>query len=257
VSRVLLQAEAVTLRVGGDRELVAALDLAVRPGAFVAVLGRNGTGKSLTLHTLAGLRFPSGGRVRLDGHDVDRMARRDVARRVGLLLQDLEPGWPTTVLESVLVGRHPHLAPWQWEHENDRRIALAMLARVGLGAFGARSTATLSGGEQRRVAMASLLAQQPDVYLLDEPMNHLDPHHQFAVLDVFRERAHAGQAVVATLHDPTVAARYADEVLLLHGDGRWQAGPADELLRPEPLSELYLTRVVESCVDGRRVLVPV
>lgn len=131
----------------------------------------------------------------------------------------------------------------------------SMLARVGLGDSAARLTGTLSGGEQRRVAMATLLTQHPALYLLDEPTNHLDPHHQLAVLDLFREQTHGGCAVVATLHDPTMAARYADRVVLLFGDGRWLAGPAHTVLTAENLSALYLVRVVETAVEERRVFV--
>ena len=115
---------------------------------------------------------------------------------------------------------------------------------------------TLSGGEQRRVAIASLLAQAPQVFLLDEPTNHLDPHHQIAVLELFRAQANAGRTVIATLHDPTLAARFADRVILLFGDGRWRAGAAREALTSEALSELYLTPMLgDRRRTGRRVFV--
>jgi len=120
-----------------------------------------------------------------------------------------------------------------------------------------RRTDTLSGGEQRRVAVAALLAQQPAVFLLDEPTNHLDPHHQLVVLGLFRELARAGRTVITTLHDPTLAARFADRVLLLHGDGRWTLGPVGEALTEASLSDLYLAPMMELDKDGRRVFVSV
>lgn len=239
----------------GSRQLVRDLTLSIAPGEFIALLGRNGSGKSLTLHTLAGLRTPAAGRVRLGGQDIGDCPRPFVARRLGLLLQDLEAAYATTAMESVLIGRHPHLHAWEWERDADRDIAAAALARVGLGDAAARSTQSLSGGEQRRVAMAALLAQQPALYLLDEPTNHLDPHHQFDMLDAFQDRARAGNAVLATLHDPTIAARYADRVVLLFGDGRWRAGPTRDVLTAQSLTELYLTRIVEAQVEGRQVFV--
>ncbi len=254
MSRPILAARGLGIR-AGERVLVRALDLEIRAGECVALLGRNGAGKSLTLQALAGLDRPAEGMITLEGRPLDGLPRRAIARHIGLLLQDLESGHSETALDTVLVGRHPHLAPWQWEREADRRLARSMLTRLGLGEFAARRTATLSGGEQRRVAMATLLAQQPSVYLLDEPTNHLDPHHQLAVLDLFREQAHGGHAVVATLHDPSLAARYADRAVLLHGDGRWLAGPVDEVLTPENLSALYLVRIVATSVEGRRVFV--
>lgn len=237
----------------GDRQLVARLDLEVRGGEFVALLGRNGTGKTLTLHALAGLVAPAAGGVWLEGQRLDGLARREVARRLAVLLQDLESADGLSALETVLVGRHPHLPAWQWERDEDRRVALAMLARVGLSHAARQPMQELSGGEQRRVAMATLLAQQPATFLLDEPTNHLDPHHQLEVLDLFREQTHGGHAVIATLHDPTLAARYADRVVLLHGDGRWICGETRTTLTAESLSALYLARVVESAVEGQRV----
>lgn len=254
MSRTILAVRGLDIR-AGERLLVQGLNLDVHAGESIALLGRNGTGKSLTLHTLAGLRTADGGSLILDGKPLDTFARRGVAQRIGLLLQDLETGHSQTVLETVLVGRHPHLAPWQWERDEDRRLARSMLARVGLDLPGSRTMVTLSGGEQRRVAMATLLAQQPELFLLDEPTNHLDPHHQLAVLDLFREQAHGGRAVIATLHDPTLAARYADRVVLLYGDGRWLAGDAREVLTAGNLSALYLAPVIAAQVEGRRVFV--
>ena len=239
----------------GERELVRDLSLHFVPGEVLAILGRNGCGKTLTLHTLAGLRAPAAGVVSLDGRPLAALKRRAVALRLGLLPQDLEDAFVTTALETVLIGRHPHLALWQWETAQDEAIARDALAAVDMTRFAQRHTATLSGGEQRRVAVAALLAQQPEVFLLDEPTNHLDPHHQLAVLGLFRQLADTGRTVITTLHDPTLAARFADRVLLLQGDGRWSAGAVATALTAEALSELYLAPMLELRQDGRRVFV--
>ncbi|HVC30778.1 MAG TPA: ABC transporter ATP-binding protein [Steroidobacteraceae bacterium] len=239
----------------GARRLLTGLSLEFRPGEFVAILGRNGSGKTLTLHTLAGLRQPGGGGVYLDGTQMERLSRRTVALRVGLLPQDVEESFVTTALEAVLVGRHPHLKLWQWESAEDERIARDALTAVDLDGFAERRTDTLSGGELRRLAVAALLAQEPSIFLLDEPSNHLDPAHMLGMLRLFREMCSAGKTVVATLHDPTLAARFADRVLLLHGDGRWAAGAATELLTAQRLSELYLAPMLELEKDGRRIFV--
>jgi iron complex transport system ATP-binding protein len=239
----------------GARRLVAGLSLEFRPGEFIAILGRNGSGKTLTLHTLAGLRRPQAGEVYLEGTEMAGVSRRAVALRLGLLAQDVEESFVTTALEAVLVGRHPHLKLWQWESAEDERIARAALTAVDLEDFAARRTDTLSGGELRRVAVAALLAQEPRVFLLDEPSNHLDPAHQLGILGLFRELCAAGKTVIATLHDPTVAARFADRVLLLYGDGRWAAGAASHLLTAEHLSELYLAPMLQLEKDGRRIFV--
>jgi iron complex transport system ATP-binding protein len=239
----------------GTRELVRELSVQFAPGEVVAVLGRNGSGKTLTLHTLAGLRPPAAGEVWLDGAAMRGLGRRAVALRLGLLPQDLEDAFVTTAIETVLIGRHPHLSLWQWETAEDERLAHEALAAVDMADFAQRRTDTLSGGEQRRVAVAALLAQQPEIFLLDEPTNHLDPHHQLAVLSLFRELASAGRTVITTLHDPTLAARFADRVLLLHGDGRWSLGPVGTTLNAAALSGLYLTPMIELGRDGQRVFV--
>jgi iron complex transport system ATP-binding protein len=250
----LLAASAVSVRAGA-RELVHGLSAGFNAGEVIAILGRNGSGKTLTLHTLAGLREPAEGVIWLDGVAMPQMRRRALALRLGLLPQDLEDAFVSTAIETVLIGRHPHLSLWQWESAQDERIAREALSAVEMEEFALRRSDTLSGGEQRRVAVAALLAQQPAIYLLDEPTNHLDPHHQLAVLTLFRGLADCGRTVITTLHDPTLAARFADRVLLLFGDGRWSLGPVGTTLTAASLSELYVAPMIELGRDGRRVFV--
>jgi iron complex transport system ATP-binding protein len=241
----------------GRRALIHDLTFDLRGGEFLAVLGRNGSGKSLTLHTLAGLRAPAGGQILLNDRDIATMRRRSIARQLGLLAQDREDSLSLDTLESALVGRHPHLGFWQRETARDREIAQAALRQVGLGDCASRLVNTLSGGEQRRAAIASLLTQQPRVYLLDEPTNHLDPHHQVQILHLFRSLCREGSSVLATLHDPTLAERFADRVLLLYGDGRYQLGPTAEVLSAAELSALYLTPIEVLGAAPRRAFIPV
>ncbi len=249
-----LTSRALDVTVAG-RSLVRALDLEARGGEFIAVLGRNGVGKTLTLHTLAGLRAPTAGRVELDGLGLAAWPGRERARRLSLLPQTTEDPFPSTVFDTALIGRHPHLPFWQWEGAEDFAQARAALAAVGLAGLEARAVESLSGGERRRLAVATLLAQDAAVCLLDEPTNHLDPQHRNEVLALFRARATAGLLVIATLHDATLAARYADRVLLLHGDGRWDFGDAATTLTASQLSELYRVPVEELAARGGRVFV--
>lgn len=237
------------------RSLVDGLSMALSPGDFLAVLGQNGSGKTLTMHTLAGLRAPVAGRIMLDGRALDSLRRRQVATRLSLLPQDADDVFPATVLETVLVGRHPHIAAFAWESSADLEIARAALERVGLAGFAGRHVDTLSGGERRRVAIAQVLTQAPGACLLDEPTNHLDPQHQLQVLALFAAEVARGCVVVATLHDANLAARFANRCLLLYGDGRWRLGPADELLNESNLTELYETPVEAVPWRGRRIFI--
>ena len=250
--RELLGTAALDVAVPG-RRLVEALDFAVAAGQFVCVLGANGAGKSLTLHTLAGLRAPTAGTVRLCGRLLGDWPRRERARRLGLLTQVSEDPFPGTVLDAVLVGRHPHVSLWHWESEADVAVARAALAACDLAGLEERAIDTLSGGERRRAALAAVLAQDPDVLLLDEPQNHLDPHHQLDVLKLLRSRADRGRAVLAALHDPSLAARFADQVLLLYGDGRWAFGDTATTLTAAALSDMYQVSFEEVLVGGRRL----
>lgn len=247
----VLSCAELTLRVPG-RTLVDRLDLTVRPGRVLAVLGRNGAGKSTTLHALAGLRYVVNGEVRLGGRPLQTWSRREIARRVGLLPQANEDPFPATALDTVLVGRHPHLDFWRWETDADREIARRCLTDVDLADFGDRELSTLSGGERRRVAAATVLAQDPQTYLLDEPIQQLDPQHQYGILRLFRELAQRGRAVAMILHDAGHAARFADDALLLFGDGRWVHGPCSEVLNEASIGELYGLPVRElRWADGR------
>jgi iron complex transport system ATP-binding protein len=236
--------------------LVAGLDAAFRPGHMIAVLGRNGAGKSSLLHVLAGLRPPAGGAVEWQGRGLGHWPRRELARHVGFLAQASEDPFPGSVLETALVGRHPHIGFWQWEGEADRAVARRCLAAVDLAGFEEREVETLSGGERRRLAIAAALTQEPRVYVLDEPVQQLDPLHQLEVLRLFRARADAGACVVMSLHDPGIAAFYADESLLLFGDGRWLKGPTSDVLGEESIGALYGVAVRELRWDGGRTFVP-
>jgi len=234
------------------RTLVRDMDLSVLPGQVLAILGQNGAGKTLTLHTLAGLRDPARGEVHLDKQPMAQLSRRDIARKLGLLLQTYEDPFPGTVLETALVGRHPHIGFWQWESAADLIVARQALADMGLASLQERDIHTLSGGERRRLAIAALLAQQPCVYLMDEPLNHLDPQHQLQVLRLFKDLADNGKTVIMALHDANAAMAWCSHALLLHGDGSWQYGPCTDVLSDGNLSRLYQTPVTGIEWNGKR-----
>ncbi len=223
------------------RILVDALALDVSGGELIAVLGKNGSGKTLTMHTLAGLRPAAAGRLVLNGENLATTRRRDIARQLALLPQHVDDIFPATVLDTAMIGRHPHIGRLSWESQHDVAVANDALDAVGLAGLSSRDVLTLSGGERRRLAIAQVLTQQPHTYLLDEPTNHLDPQHQLDALQLFRDKADAGGIVIASLHDVNLAVRYADRCLLLYGDGRWDLGLTSEILNPGRLSELYST----------------
>jgi len=252
----LLHTEALGIEIGGKR-IGRNLGLRIEPGQSWAVLGANGAGKTTLLHTLAGLRPPAEGTVFLDGAPLDRWGRRASARRMGILLQDSSDPFPATVLETALIGRHPHLGPWQWEGPGDHEAARRALAEVELETFAERPVDTLSGGERRRLALATLMVQDPAIYLLDEPTNHLDLHHQIRLLGRLRERTRAREgALVMALHDVNLAARFCDHVLLVFSDGEALHGSAEELLEPGHLTCLYRHPIEMVPLGDRNAFLP-
>jgi iron complex transport system ATP-binding protein len=251
---IALSCENLSVSVG-ERTLVRTLSLDLRIGSMTAILGRNGAGKTLTLHTLAGLRPAAAGIVRLSAEPISSVPVRQRALRSALLLQASEDPFPSTVLETVLIGRHPHIDFWSWESAEDREIATQALHEAQLSDFANREVATLSGGERRRVAIATILAQNPTAFLLDEPLNYLDPHHQLDVLNLFAARAQRGHAVLMSLHDVGLAARFCERALLLFGDGEWIEGPVSEVLNEASMTRLYGVPMREIIWDSGRTFV--
>lgn len=232
------------------------LDFAVEPGQIWGVLGPNGAGKTTLLHTLAGLRRARSGVSRLDDRPIQQWRRRTVAQRLGVVFQERQDGFPATVLETALIGRHPYLAPWDVETAEDLEAARSALRAMELAELEDRLVNTLSGGERQRLALAVVLAQQPALWLVDEPTNHLDLRHQAAVMQLLHNQAHSGRGVFLCVHDVNLAARWCTHLLLLfpNGDACW--GPAQEMLIARVLEDLYQQRLVTGEVDGVPVFLP-
>jgi len=252
----LLEANRLAVAIGG-KQVCRDLDLSVHAGERIAILGRNGAGKSTLLSVLAGLRAPQAGELRLGGATYAALGPRAAARIRGWLPQARSDAFSSTVLETALIGRHPHLARWDWESENDARIARAALAAAGLAGFEQRDVQTLSGGERQRLAIATLLTQAPRLFLLDEPIAHLDLNHQIAALDLFAARSREeGAACVMVLHEPGLAVRFCERALLLFDDGSTTLGAIDEVVTVDTLARLYAHPLREIRDGGQRWFIP-
>lgn len=252
----MLRTESVTLSFPG-RVLVTGLDLEVLPGERWGILGRNGAGKSTLLHCLAGLRPPQSGKVLLRGVAIDSLARRTVARSIGVLLQEETQDYWGSTRDYALLGRYPHLRSVFGPGADDRELADAALDAMDLSVLGNRTYRSLSGGERQRARLASLLAQEPELYLCDEPLQHLDLRHQVGALDELGRQVRSRSAsCVLVMHDLVFASRYCDRLLLLFADGRHALGPRDEVLTSANLEAIYGFPVDLREIDGERVFIP-
>jgi iron complex transport system ATP-binding protein len=221
----------------GDRPVLRDVRLRVEPGEAVALLGANGGGKTTLLRLASGALAPGGGRVLLDGWDVPRMRKRELARAVSVLAQELDApsGW--SVREVVELGRTPHI-PWLGSPSAADTGAVEEAMRLtGTEDLAERAWETLSGGQRQRALVALAVAQAPRLLLLDEPTAHLDLKHRAALLDAVEElRGRLGLSVLAAMHDPTLAGLYFGRVALLSAGRILADGPPREVLT-EPLLE--------------------
>ncbi|MFS3128245.1 heme ABC transporter ATP-binding protein [Nocardioides sp. Bht2] len=239
----------------GTAEILRNVDVDVRAGEVLSLVGPNGAGKSTLLSVLAGDQAPDSGAVLLGERGLTTLSAKELARERGMLLQKQLLSFGFRVREVVEMGR----APW---HRTDREdfddaVIADSMKRADVTHLGDRFFPTLSGGEQARTAFARLLAQETPILMLDEPTAALDIHHQEQVLEVARDAADAGAAVVVVLHDLSLAAAYSDRICVLaNGEVRALGAPA-EVLVPEMLSDVYQHPVQVIQHQDQLIVVPV
>jgi iron complex transport system ATP-binding protein len=235
----LVATRALTLR-AGTRTLVESLTQEFGAGEIWCVAGANGAGKTTLIGALAGLHAGTAGHVEIEGRTLAAWPAEQLARRRALMPQNTRDAFSASVFDIVLLNRYPHLAGWGWERDEDRAAALAALAMLGLESLAARDVLSLSGGERQRVGLAAVLCQEAPLLLLDEPLAHLDLHHQIACLDALAHWVStAARTIVFSCHDLNLARRYATHALLLDGRGGFHAGPVREVLTPERASAAF------------------
>ena len=236
----------------GRTEIIHGVDLTARPGRVLGLIGPNGSGKTTLLRLLHGGLDPAAGEVLVDGTPLGEIDRRSIPRHISVVAQ--EAGGETTMsaAEMVLLGRTARLSGFQSTGEGDVRAARDALVRVGALHLATRDFAGLSGGEKQRILIARALAQDAAHLLLDEPTNHLDIRYQHEVLGLLRGLP---TTTVVVLHDLNLAARYCDDVVLLSDGNVAGAGPVEDVLDPDLLTEVYgigVRRVDDS--DGLHLL---
>jgi iron complex transport system ATP-binding protein len=229
-------------------------------GQILGILGPNGSGKTTLLRLLSGSRRPSVGDVLLEGMSLSQLSRKLVAQRIAVVPQETQLAYEYTVLEMVLMGRHPHLGVFELEGPHDLDVARQAMRATGTEHLQTRQFNTLSGGEKQRVVIASALAQAADVLLLDEPTASLDLGYQLEIASLLRSlNRERGVTIAVSTHDLNLAASVCDQMVLLHQGRVLAEGATPDVLTPAHLQQLYGVTADVHFHDGsgHLVVVPV
>jgi iron complex transport system ATP-binding protein len=243
----------------GQHRIVEDLDLIVPARRFTALIGPNGSGKSTILRTCAGLMAAAEGTILLDGHDIDTLSTKEMAKRVGVLLQGPVPPEGLTVRDLVQQGRYSHRSLFGRWSKQDQDACEEALMLTGMTTLAETALDTLSGGQKQRAWIAMTLAQQAEVLLLDEPTTYLDLAHQIELMSLITVLVHKhGKTVVAVLHDLNQAARYAEHVVILKDGKITAAGSPDDVISAEAIADVFGVRsiIIRDPVAGTPLCVP-
>ena len=224
----------------GKNRVLKDINLEINSNEIIAVLGVNGAGKSTLIKCINGILKPNNGKISILDSNVGEMELLEVAKRVSYVPQNVQTNFPMDVFDVVLLGRRPHIA-WR-VNENDRNIVTNTLINLGLEDFAFRRFDKLSGGEKQRVVIAKALAQNPNLFLFDEPTSDLDLKNQIGVMDEIKrmisDKSNNRSAIVA-IHDINMAIRYADRILLLH-DGKIEYfGKPEEVITEQSIEKIF------------------
>jgi iron complex transport system ATP-binding protein len=222
-----------------DEDVVRGLSLRIEPGDFWGIVGPNGSGKTSFLKALSRALKPRRGIVLLSGEDIYALSSRKVARQLAMVPQESTLSFAFSVLEVVLMGRHPHLGYLQTASAEDLEIVREAMVRANIWHLADRPITELSGGERQRVIIAQALAQSPKLLLLDEPTQHLDVHHQLSLLEMLRDMCEEGLAVVMVMHDLNLAARYCHRLIMIKDGKEFARGLPSEVINSSNILKVF------------------
>jgi len=224
---------------GEERKVLNDVTLDLRQGEILSILGPNGAGKSTLLNCMMGLFVPEEGEILLNGKNVNRMERREIASCVSYVQQTHVPQFSYTVLDFVLMGCAPKIGMFRQPKKEDEEMAIEALVTMGIEHMANIPYTDLSGGERQQVTIAQAIVTKPQVLLFDEPTSHLDYGNQLRILRLVKRMSESGYTVVMTTHNPDHAILLGGRTAILDRSGKLECGDTKEMLTQERLQQVY------------------
>ena len=238
-----------------DRTVLSDISFQADQPELIGVIGPNGAGKTTLMRSLIGLQDYTG-QVYLKGADLTILPPTLRAQQIAYLPQERSLHWPLKCRDVVMLGRMPHQSKFGSPSHQDEVVTDAVMTEMGVSQFADRSFDQISGGEQARVLIARVLAQQTDILLADEPTSGLDPAHQIDLMQTFKEQARRGKTVMTSLHDLSLASRWCDRILVLNKGILAADGPPSEVLTDQILSDIFGVTAARVTVGKREIILP-
>ena len=225
----------ITIELGG-KEIVKSVSLQANQGEFIGLLGPNGSGKSTLLKAIYQILKYQKGEVKLNNQNIKTISLKEISKEMSVVGQFHHVPFEFTVLEMVLMGRTPHLKPFQSESKYDYELAIQALEKVGMAHAAEQKFSVLSGGEKQRIILARALTQEPNVLILDEPTNHLDIKYQIQILSLVKQ---LNICVIAALHDLSLAAQFCDRIYVIKNGVVQAEGVPQDVITVEMIKQVY------------------
>ena len=223
----------------GSRNIINNITFTINPGELVGIIGPNGAGKSTLIKLILGLLKPESGDIYIEDVLLNKYSPRELYKKIAFVPQENNLDFPTTVLETVLLGRIPHLSRFHLENDEDYKIAEDSLTAVGLQDFSQRFANQLSMGEKQLVTIAKALAQETNFIFLDEPTSSLDVSHTIQIMGILKGLTSKGKTIISAIHDLNTASRYCDKILIINKGMIKGFGKAEEVFTKEIIQEAF------------------
>ncbi len=248
-----LTVEGIDFSYEKNQKVLEDIELSLNRKEVLGVVGPNGSGKSTLLKCLNGILNSQNGDILIKGENLDNLNRRDIAKKIGYVPQRSNESFPSTVFDTILMGRKPYIGLKPSSEDLD--IVTKVIKMLGLEKFSMKNTNELSGGQRQKVLIGRALAQEPEILLLDEPTSDLDLKHQLEVLNVVERQVKEGISAIIAIHDLNLAERYSDRIVMLR-EGEVYASGGTEIFSRKNIESVYDVKVSLKDHFGRSLVVP-